>query len=344
MSRQISILAITRKSLSNPDQISRSIGARTFPILNALKIKHNIIWESAHDEHVKFKDLLKYDYILFNTHNSNKAVELIKFCKEFQISTIYDLDDWMFNIPSYSVMRLDENRIENMVYMLKEASLVTVSNQNLKNRVNFLRPDSIVVCNGFIPKLGFDFENKKKFDSPKIIFTSTDNLKLTKYAPNFLRQLNNFFDRYPEVVMDFWGDGIPEVSLIKNINSCGVLSFPEYYELICNRDYIFAVSPLGGPEDVDDYVYNTSKTCIKYVNYGSSFIPGIYSNTTPYAEYVSDCNTGLLVNNHGDEWFVAMTKLYECKNLRNLISKNAYIDCCQNHNLLNIVDGLFSAL
>lgn len=340
MFNSIKVLVISRISLSNPEYPSRSIGARTIPLFNALSKQHPVVWETSLDDEVNFKNLLNYNFIFFNTHHSDKGVEILKFCKQFSIRVIFDLDDWMFSLPSYSVMRLEERRIENLLYMIKNADIITVSNENLKQRIDPIRNDSHVIPNGLIPQPPINKPN----DSNKIVFTSTDNLKLSTFSNNFLRQVSLFFKKFPKITMDFWGDGIPGINTISNIQECGVLPFDQYMSRLNNQTYLFAISPLGGAEDFTDYVYNTSKTCIKYINYAQARIPGIYSNTPPYSNNINNMNTGILVGNDGNEWLEAMCLLMQSDALREKIKANAYKDCFQRYNLNNIANNFYKIL
>lgn len=89
---------------------------------------------------------------------------------------------------------------------------------------------------------------------------------------------------------------------------------------------MFSVVPLGGREDKDALFFNSCKSCIKYIDYGSLGIPGIYSRSPVYEEAVVDRVTGLLVNNVEDEWASAMQELYERAELRDGLRQHAHED------------------
>jgi glycosyltransferase involved in cell wall biosynthesis len=89
---------------------------------------------------------------------------------------------------------------------------------------------------------------------------------------------------------------------------------------------MFSVVPLGGAEDPDALFFNSCKSCIKYIDYGSLGIPGIYSRSPVYEEAVSNEETGLLVNNTAEEWAAAMEKLYQDKQLRDSLRLRAHAD------------------
>ena len=106
-----------------------------------------------------------------------------------------------------------------------------------------------------------------------------------------------------------------------------------YKTKIRDSGYWFAVVPLGGEEDIETLLFNSCKSCIKYIDYGSLGIPGIYSNTPVYSDVICNEETGFLVSNQDNCWINAMEKLYASKELRQKIRMNAYNDCIKNFGL-----------
>jgi hypothetical protein len=75
-----------------------------------------------------------------------------------------------------------------------------------------------------------------------------------------------------------------------------------------------------------DVPANLYKTNNKYREYGAMHIAGIYTNTSPYKESVSDGVTGLLVEHSANAWRHALEQLIRDKELRDRIADAAYAD------------------
>jgi glycosyltransferase involved in cell wall biosynthesis len=161
---------------------------------------------------------------------------------------------------------------------------------------------------------------------PKILFSNTDGIKLVQFRKEFFKVIVEFLERHQDVVLEFWGDGFPEMSRIPRLVSKGFLENSAYKAAIRDAGYMFSVVPLGGGEDPDALFFNSCKSCIKYIDYGSLGIPGIYSRSPVYEEAVSNEETGLLVNNTAEEWAAAMEKLYQDKQLRDSLRLRAHAD------------------
>ena len=64
----------------------------------------------------------------------------------------------------------------------------------------------------------------------------------------------------------------------------------------------FAIVPLGADEEHEvDYHFSLAKTPIKYLEYASFGIPGLYSNHPIYKQIISNGVNGILVNNNFED-------------------------------------------
>lgn len=330
------LLIVQRVSLSHSTHMSRSIGARFGPLLNYMKRHELIEWYEKSESEIKLTDIKHFNAILLNKHTSKKGIELIEMAKNIGVQTIYDLDDWILDLPSYSVTTIGDDIIANIIEMLRLSDIVTVSNKILKNKLKFIRNDVVVLKNGF-DHYDFPIEplNYKEAIIPKILFSNTDGIKLVNFKKQFIDQLIVFLNQYPDVQLDFWGDKFPEVKQIPRVVQRGFVPNKSYKHSIMEEGYWFAIVPLGGAEDPEHLFFNSCKSCIKYIDYGSLCIPGIYSNTPVYADVIKSRINGILINNEGDNWYNSMVELYGDFKLRQLIRDNAYKDCVEKFGLEN---------
>lgn len=339
------LLVVQRTSLSHGKLQSRSIGARFGPLLNYMT-RHGLIqWECILETEITLKDFERFDAILLNKHSSQKGIDIIKTAKSIGLKTIYDMDDWILDLPSYSVTNLDEDILSNIVSMLKIVDVVTVSTDRLKLRLKFLRPDSILLPNGFDHEgVCYQPANPIYSVNNKILFSNTDGIKLISHREKFFKQLILFQEQHPNITIDFWGDQFPEMAKIPRLVDKGFLENEQYKKKIRDAGYLFAVVPLGGQEDEGTFQFNACKSCIKYIDYGSLGIPSIFSDSAVYSDVVINNHTGILVSNSGDDWLNAIELMYENRDLRDSIRVNAYQDCRLNFGVEKVADHFYHLL
>jgi hypothetical protein len=332
LKKPIRVLVVQRRSLSHSNLNSRSIGARFIPLLSSMSELGHIEWKSILEDKITLNELKEFDVLIFNKHVSLAGLTLLNLANQIGLKTIYDLDDWIFQLPDYSVTSLEDDEIENIVTFLRRARYVTVSSSRLKDKIqSFCNP--ILLKNGIkINDIGFNPLSLDESSPPKILYSNTDGIKLVNFKKSFFEALDTFLKNNNEVVVDFWGDVHPEINQIRRVVHRGFMENSLYKSTIAKEGYRFAITPLGGAEDVDNIDFNSCKTCIKYIDYGALGIPGIYSKSPVYEEAVIHGVTGLVANNDYETWLNSMQELLDNQVLRNNIRKCAYEDVLINHN------------
>lgn len=328
------VLVVQRTSLSHGGLFSRSIGARFSPLLKYMRDQELIDFTQILEGDITLKDLAYRDVVLFNKHSSGHAIQIMKMSNEIGLRTIYDLDDWILDLPEYSVTDLLDDQIGNIAWMIRNASIVTVSSEALLEKLLLMRTKVFLIKNAIDPfaitsKSG-DWPESKK---PKILFSNTDGLKLINFKQEFIDVLKKFMNMNGDITIDYWGDIFPELYQIPRVHIRGFLENHEYKKAIANEGYWFAIVPLGGVEEPESLFFNSCKSCIKYIDYGALGIPGIYSNSPVYNSEISHRLTGLLVDNNSKSWSVALSEMLESSSLRRKIREGAYMDVVNNHKI-----------
>ena len=328
------VLVIQRTSLSDENLLSRSIGARFTPLLNYMRGQGLINFREILEDDITLMDLKGCDAILFNKHSSKQAINIMKMSNDIGLKTIYDLDDWILDLPEYSVTDLLEDQLGNIIWMIRNATVVTVSSKALIEKISILRNPIFLLKNGIDSSVfGFQKSGWLESEKPKILFSNTDGIKLVKFKDKFLELIINYLNKNPEVSIDYWGDVFPEIYKIPRINIRGFLNNEAYKKTILSEGYWLSIVPLGGIEDADSLFFNSCKSCIKYIDYGALGIPGIYSNTPVYAEVVKHQVSGILVDNDCSSWETALNDLLQNSSLRRKMRESAYMDVVKNHGL-----------
>lgn len=319
------LLLLQRRSMSHDNLMSRSIAARFIPLLTYMKDKNLLRWEQILEDQIKVEDILKFDVLLLNKHTSKHSLKIVQTAKMLNKKIIYDLDDDIFNIPSYSITRLKKHELKNAESMMSLANRITVSTPELQIILKNKGLYCTVLSNGFDhDKFDLNVNNTHSKESKKILFSNTDKLKVIQFKDDFITTLNLFTAKYPEVTIDFWGDEFDGLSRINNLSRKGFLQNDLYKIEIQKSKYLFAVVPLGGIEDTETFDFNKCKSYIKFIDYSSLGIVGIYSNNPVYSNIVDNGVTGIIANNTMEEWFYNMELLYNNPQLRQKIRVHAY--------------------
>ena len=303
------------------------------------------IFNHISEENVTAFDLEKHDAVIFNKHSSKYAVNIMKICSTVKVLTIYDIDDWILDLPEYSVTELLEDQISNIVYMIRNASFVTTSSEPLLAKLLGIRKDAIILKNGIdVSSIRSGGPGSIESKTPKILFSNTDGIKLTKFKSEFIEVLAKFLRNNPEFSIDYWGDIFPEVFSIPRVRLRGFLENSAYKKELLKEGYWFSIVPLGGIEEPESLYFNSCKSCIKYIDYGAIGIPGIYSRTPVYQSAIRDMETGLLVDNGSDYWGAALDEMSRNTLLRKKIRDESYIDVASNYGLEKSAKILFDLI
>ncbi len=328
------ILVVQRISLSNNNLESRSIGARFLPFISNLHKDKKINFSIKFEKDIIKKDIIESDVVLFCKHTSDKGVEILEQANNFSKLTIYDLDDWIFDIPSYSLTSLTNSEISNANKMLTESKLVTVSNELIRNKVIKYNKNCFILGTGFDHILtNINPDNHVESKRPSIIYSNTDGVKLINKRKEFFSAIADFLSINKDVEMHFWGDRFRELNLFPRVVVHKFEPNLIYKKTLAKTGYWFGLVPLGGKEDNEELFFNSCKSPVKYIDYASLCIPGIYSNSPIYSSVIKNKITGLIVENTYDEWLAHMNLLLDKSELRNKIRCAAYHDAIENYSI-----------
>ena len=104
------------------------------------------------------------------------------------------------------------------------------------------------------------------------------------------------------------------------VNRVPNMAYAEFKKFIRTLDNPIGVIPL------DDSLFSSCKSPIKYFDYSLAGIPVICSNVPPYSDVLVDRVTGLLVDNETAIWIAAIETLAQSVEDRILIADHALTD------------------
>lgn len=252
---------------------------------------------------------------------------------------IYDIDDNLFEIPSYNpaYRPYKSALLKTVKDIIGLCDAVTVSTEPLKQYFlqkkihhnvtvipNFLHhlPEYKEVDNGDIFRIGYHgtITHSGDFDS-KLIFALNDVLK-----------------QYPHVQLTCMGYNPLKIKEHPQVTFVPFVDVTEFHDKLSSLDFDIGIAPLY------DNAFNQSKSNIKILEYAYCSIPTIAQNVYPYKNTIDHGNNGLLIDNN-KEWKNALCNLIENKQYRRELARNIYDKVDANFtykNNGNLIDELYT--
>ena len=318
----------------NTSNISRSLYNRLIEPLKYLTEEYNNEYELlVLDKEDTKKAANKNDLVFLCKHYSEEYIELCNYLKKESINYFYDIDDLIYINTKNSNIGSKDINLDSFYKILSNATKVICSNIYIKEKLN---RDFDYLNIGIIPTC----INTKKYlpqfikkTNRSIHLTNGDKLKIVKNRDLFLKALNNFLDK-KKYQLECISDDKTLPYAINNIDYLGIMKWDDHKKFLSQTKAEFAIIPLGTKEENSiDYDFSLGKTPIKYLEYASFGIPGIYSKHPIYDEIIQDEFNGLLVDNNLESWGNALNKLSSNLELREKIIRNARNDVEKNFDI-----------
>ena len=288
-----------------------------------------------HDKNIHEIDISNFDIVIIQRDalEEKNAEYIVNICKNNNIKLIYEIDDDLINIdethPDY--IEFIEKK-ETIKYLVSHADIVTVSSNNLKEKLVKFNSNIKVIKNSLNDMLNLKNEATSKHDTVKIgymgTFTHKKDIKVVEKA---IENVKNYFNKKgKKVVFETVGVSDDKIKCATPINIPFKYSKYPYFIKWLKRiiDWDIAIAPLEYNN------INQAKSEIKYLEYSSLGIAGIYTNFGSYSETINNNKNGILVNsNTTEEWESALKTLIENENLRKNIVINAWNDIKYNYSI-----------
>lgn len=330
------VLVLHRESLVAPGAPSLSVSARITEVLDYLadfgSLEHCAVSE---DDPCAERAVHWADVMVLSKHRSARALDLVRMARMLGKGIVYDVDDWIFSFPSYSG---GGGTVANhTLEIIALSHVLTVANKVLLRRLPDVVPQArlVLMPNGMWVERYEEGSagGTERRETPRVVFTNADFLKVQESKDAILSALNVFFMRHPDWILDFFGDPFPEMFSLPFLHFTNRMPYQEYMRAIVAGGYMFAITPLGADEDAEAAVFNACKNPFKYINYSVAGIPGIYSRASIYRDCVVPGETGLLVENRFETWLDAMERFASSAALRDRISRAAHANVIDSYHV-----------
>jgi glycosyltransferase involved in cell wall biosynthesis len=279
-------------------------------------------WEQEQPLHIQDEAqvvLIQRDFPRYETYYR----QVIDWARSSGKPVIYELDDLLPELPDEHPEKDYYAEIRpKMLEAMQSADAVIVSTLALAEYARLHNLNTWVLPNYLDDRIWrVEPISQSRNRTPLIIgymggITKTHLPDLALVAPLLTRLLLRYGDG---LRLRFWGVCPPELEGLSNVEFLDE-KFPNYLEFaryFSRQDCDIFIAPLR------DNLFNRCKSAIKFIEYSSLGIAGVYSRIAPYEQLVISGWNGFLASDEL-EWETSLTKLIEDPNFRQQMGKAAY--------------------
>ena len=343
--KKYKVLVINRLSLVDPNQVGRSIVNRITEPLDYLSLKGLVEYEILNPQDITYEILTskKFDVAFLNKSCDQSSLEVARMIVSLKIKIIYDLDDNIFEFPNYSSGNSTNNLI--ILEILKISSKIITSNLPLERLIwKHLKKKTIIIEHGINVEKYTPKNQRIESTHPKIVFTNADNLKFNNFKGEFLLALNKIQEEFPDLEINIYSDKKGILGKELKYIDLGSRPYSDHKYELAKSDFWFAIVPLAAGEEPELNNFHNCKSPIKYLDYGMSSIPTIFSNAYIYQGVVKHLETGILTINSHSSWLYWIRRLILDKELRKKLAKNSYLDIKENYSIEKMSDMILNVI
>jgi O-antigen biosynthesis protein len=246
-------------------------------------------------------DLEWGDIYVFQRNASAHVVGLVKQLKASGKKIIFEIDDLLTDLPPFLAHHAAGTNAQKpfLFEAMGLANAITVTTSRLGSELS--RHNNNVQC---IPNCSDGTARVAKQhdvtpDQVTLVVASSDAVLVDFIVPA-LKLIQNKYS------VKIWGIGPPGDFLAKSgldIEKIQNMPYLNFKSLIASVDNGIGVIPL------DDSLFSSCKSPIKYFDYSVAGIPVICSDVPPYSDHIVSGDNGLLAINTTEAWFSAIESL-----------------------------------
>jgi glycosyltransferase involved in cell wall biosynthesis len=270
-------------------------------------------------------ELLDYDLVVFQRQYIPEVLQSVKALQQRNKRAVYEIDDDLWNVPAENeaTKYWQGDRIAAAEEIMRACDAVTTSTEPLAELIRPYNKNVHVVPN-YIP----DVMPQEKFDSVIRVGWSGSSSHSVDFSSDITRALKDIKKKYKEKVELVFCGWIPE-DLVGRVT---------FYEPVSPMHYLFFLNELRlhiGIIPCADIKFNECKSNLKFLEYSITKTASIASAIYPYVNSMTD-DTGILIRNGTyDEWFTAIDRLIQDRELRNRLAGNACAFVRNNYLMMN---------
>jgi processive 1,2-diacylglycerol beta-glucosyltransferase len=276
---------------------------------------------------VHFERLEEGELVVFQrdfARDLDSYEKIVSLARESHKPVLMDIDDLLFELPDDHPDRKSHYYSEALLPMLQavmEVDLLTVATTSLRDYLLQYNQNIQVFPNYLVDDLW-------SIKAPADIQPAGDSITIgymggPTHAPDLayiLPVLEAIYKKYyPRVRFHFWGIEAPaSLKDVSQVSWCPPKSYTyqDFASYFQSQTADIMIAPLV------DTLFNSCKSCVKYLEYSAIGVPGVYSKVAPYTAVIKDGKDGMLASTH-QEWEQALSRLIEDPDLRRKVITRA---------------------
>ena len=290
--------------------------------------------EGVENDQVYDERALLGDIIVLQ-HDFPRAIEsyekILTHARQNNIPVILDFDDLLFELPEDHPDRLKHIFTWTLLptyQAMLEVDLVTVTTEPLRDFILDYNKNVMVLPN-YLDDQIWQLKPPLRGNGlkEKIIIGYMGGLTHQPDLDLLIPVFKNLIHRFPgRLEFKFWGtqphSDLSAYSFV-HWNDQMIWNYQDFAAYFQTQSSDILISPLA-----DNY-FNNCKSSIKYLEYGSLGVPGVFSRVQPYTTVIKHGENGFLATTP-DEWEDCLVRLIESPELRFSLASNAQIDIQSN--------------
>lgn len=249
-------------------------------------------------------------------------LEIVAIARRESKPIVFEIDDLLFDLPADHSHRHEYlDAFLPMLHATLNASLVTVSTVELEAYMLRLNPNVVVIDNYLNDRIwrfkaGYDRSLESSVIKIGYMGGETHKHDLEVIIPALLNILKRYSGKVRLVLMG----GKPPQRLLEHSGvewiPLNQLNYKKFAEAFMTQAWDIFISPLR------DDPFNRAKSSLKFLEYSTHGLPGVFSKLTPYESIVIDGRNGYLAGDL-EEWEAYLAKLVEHPAMRQQLGYEA---------------------
>jgi len=269
------------------------------------------------------KDLDPFDLIIFQRVYHPELLKILHQAKQMGKRTIYEIDDQLLDMPPEHPLYDEHSRTDYrqcVIEFLQQVDHVTVSTEPLRQDLSQYNSHITLLPNYLDETIFTEPKAASSREGPVRIgyaagWTHEDDFR--QVLPAVRRLQKEYGDKIRLVFFMYMPEELKGDPNVEHVGGANKLS--EYARLLVQAQLDIGLAPLSSSR------FNECKSDVKFLEYSSQRIAGIYSRQTPYAGSVIDGETGLFVEKEDpDLWYEKIKYLIEQPAERERIQQQAH--------------------
>lgn len=275
------------------------------------------------DEEVDKSRLAEADIVIFFRTVQPEAYKYLEMAREMGKKTVYVIDDHFIAMsPAADMGRYyhDSSRRKTYVKFLKNVQTVKVASRFFANHLDtHFKPNKIVYFPGSVDFSIISGLKKNKKTDDKIVLGYEGGKKPVAFEP-VIKALGEVLEKYGDKVrLEFCGYAPEELLGRPQVST---EAYDENYKNFLKR--LYRMNWDIGLAPLERTLLHDCKSNNKFREYSACRIPGIYTSSPAYEEWIQENNNGLIVSEGtSEEWYKAIVQLIEQPELRQRITDHA---------------------